>query len=83
MQVARASHSAILLTDGRVLVLGGETASAATDLYDPSADRWSAGPVLQPAWAASTVTLLATGKGLVFGGEDVQGFPVRTVMLFE
>jgi hypothetical protein len=83
MQVGRVVHSAILLTDGRVLVLGGLRASAATDVFDPTADRWQPGPILDPAWGASTATLLRNGRVLVFGGENASGFPVSTVMLYE
>jgi hypothetical protein len=83
MQVGRVVHTAVLLTDGRVLVLGGLRASAATDVFDPVAGLWQPGPILEPAWGASTVTLLRNGKVLVFGGEDTSGFPVSTVMLYE
>jgi hypothetical protein len=83
MQVGRVVHSAILLTDGRVLVLGGLQASAATDIFDPTEGRWSSGPILEPAWGASTATLLRNGRVLVFGGEGTSGFPVSTVILYE
>ncbi|HSB18520.1 MAG TPA: kelch repeat-containing protein, partial [Anaeromyxobacteraceae bacterium] len=83
MQVGRVVHSAILLTDGRVLVLGGLQASAATDIFDPTEGRWSPGPILDPAWGAPTVTLLRNGRVLVFGGENALGFPVPTVILYE
>jgi hypothetical protein len=58
-------------------------ASAATDVFDPMTDRWRPGPTLEPAWGASTATLLRNGRVLVFGGEDALGFPVSTVILYE
>jgi Kelch motif protein len=82
-QVGRIGHAAILLTDGRVLVLGGMQASPATDIFEPTVDEWRTGPILEPAWSASTATLLRNGKVLVFGGEGASGSPVPTVMLYE
>ncbi len=66
-----------------MLVLGGLRASAVTDVFEPIAGQWSPEPVLAPVWAAATATLLSNGRVLVSGGEDAQGFPVRTVVLFE
>jgi len=89
LQVARGTHTAVLLNDGRVLVVGGVDAAQpfvgiqATEIYDPATNNWSLGPVLQPAWIESTVTLLGNGKVLIFGGETPQTDPVSTVMLFE
>jgi len=60
-----------------------QAAAEATDVFDPTEDRWSAGPTLAPAWVASTATLLRNGKVLVFGGENASGFPVPTVMFYE
>ncbi len=89
LSVGRALHGAVALTDGRVLVVGGadtvtlQTGIEATEIYDPATNRWSAGPALRPAWARATVTPLASGKVLVFGGEDAGGFPRPDVLLFE
>ena len=89
LRVARGKHAAVLLTDGRVLVIGGldsfesTIGIPATEVFDPATNIWSLGPVLQPAWIESTVTLLDNGKVLVFGGETPQTDPVSTVMLFE
>src|SRR5213075_2350676 len=55
----------------------------ATEIYQPAASSWSPGPILQPAWIESTVTLLGNGKVLIFGGADRNTEPVSTVMLFE
>jgi Galactose oxidase, central domain len=93
LQAARDSHAAVALTDGRVLVIGGEVPPGvagsvgvgvlSTEIFDPATGRWSAGPVLDPAFYAATVTLLANGKVLVFGGEDPGGFPQSAAALFE
>jgi len=81
------------LTDGRVLVIGGEVppelagraevAVKATEIFDPKTGRWSAGPVLDPAFFAATVTMLGNGKVLIFGGQDAAGFPQAAAALFE
>ena len=89
LRVARGQHAAVLLNDGRVLVIGGTDSARpfvgiqTTEIYDPATNNWSLGPVLQPAFIGSTVTLLGNGKVLVFGGETPQEDPVSTVMLFE
>jgi len=93
LQAARDSHSAVQLTDGRVLVIGGEVppslagraevAVEATEIFDPKAGRWSAGPVLHPAFFAATVTMLSNGKVLIFGGQDPAGFPQPAAAIFE
>ncbi|HEY1334224.1 MAG TPA: hypothetical protein VGF31_08210 [Myxococcaceae bacterium] len=89
LQAGRSLHSAILLTDGRVLVVGGvaspgdRSAVELTELYDPAANAWAPGPTLSPAWPGATATLLGNGKVLVFGGENASGFPVASTFLFE
>ena len=89
LQIGRSLHSAILLTDGRVLVVGGlaqpgdRAAVAQTELYDPVANAWNPGPTLQAAWPGATATLLGNGKVLVFGGESASGFPEPSTLLFE
>jgi hypothetical protein len=93
LQAPRDSHSAVTLTDGRVLVIGGEVPPelvgrvgvgvSATEIFDPATGRWSAGPTLDPAFYAATVTLLSNGKVLVFGGEDAGGSPQAAAALFE
>jgi Kelch motif protein len=76
MQVPRAAHAATLLSDGRVLVTGGCTASscetdarsATTELYSPASARFAPGPrLLRPRVGHAAVTL-PNGDVLVFGG---------------
>jgi hypothetical protein len=77
MTAARAYHTATTLADGRVLVIGGVDengqALASTELYDPRADRWTAGPSLLAARREHTATLLPDGSVLVVGGFDSNG----------
>lgn len=90
LQVERVFHSQVLLTDGRVLVVGGGPVNASvdvgipvTELFDPRTNQWTTGPTLDPAWFGVTATLLANGKVLLFGGEAQDGSPQPTALLYE
>ncbi len=72
LNVARSAHTATLLDDGWVLVVGGEDSSSkfltSAELYDPSRGTWvvtgnTATPRIQ-----HTATLLSDGEVLVAGG---------------
>ncbi len=70
---ARASHSATLLPNGKVLVAGGvDPAGGATlasaELYDPAEGSWSITGSLNIGRSYHTATLLPNGKVLVAGG---------------
>ncbi len=68
----RSHHTATLLPDGRVVVLGGETAGreplASAEVFDPSTETWSGLPPLPEPRANHTTTLLGDGTLLVVGG---------------
>ena len=66
MSVARAGQTATLLTDGRVLVAGGATASA--ELYDPATRTFAPTGSMSVARRDATATLLPGGDVLVSGG---------------
>lgn len=78
---ARVGHTATLLADGRVLVVGGRGADAtvelhSAELYDPRASRWSRAGALAAGRAGHTATLLPDGRVLVTGGtghDDADG----------
>lgn len=57
--------SATTLSDGRVLVVGG--GSATTQLYDPSSDTWTAGPNLPAALHGTSAGLFPDGRVIVVG----------------
>jgi hypothetical protein len=64
-------HTATLLPDGRVLVLGGTSSRGATDsaeLYDVGSGSWTATANMNAAHTGHTATLLPDGKVLVVGG---------------
>ncbi len=71
----RWAHTATLLEDGRVLIVGGhETASRKLDsaeIYDPGTQTWSsAGSMSEKRGEGLSATLLSDGKVLVFGETD-------------
>jgi uncharacterized delta-60 repeat protein len=65
--MARGSHTATLLANGKVLLAGGAGASA--ELYDTSLGTFSATGSLGSARSSHTATLLPDGKVLVAGGQ--------------
>src|SRR6266508_2005230 len=72
LATSRREHSATLLSDGKVLVVGGYTGAtvlATSELYDPVSGMWTAGVgLLATARREHTATLLADGRVLVTGG---------------
>lgn len=68
---ARGDHTATLLPNGKVLVVGGWTGTsclASTEIYNPETDTWSSAGNLAAARSSHTATLLPNGKVLVIGG---------------
>jgi hypothetical protein len=70
---ARGSHTATLLSSGKVLVAGGAGNSgflASAELYDPATGTWAAMGSLATTRYGHTATLLPSGKVLVAGGAN-------------
>jgi hypothetical protein len=76
MSAARAQHTATLLSNGRVLMAGGErdgtTSLSSTELYDPSpgVERFLAASPMTVPRQGHTATLLQDGRVLMTGGYD-------------
>jgi hypothetical protein len=66
MHVARSGHTATLLNDGRVLVLGGGDGTA--ELFDPTSGTFSFTSAPVTGRLGATATLLVDGKVLIAGG---------------
>jgi N-acetylneuraminic acid mutarotase len=70
----RSSHSAVLLGNGKVLVVAGLqgypdcTYRATAELYNPATNTWTATGSLNLARSSATTTLLANGRVLLAGG---------------
>jgi N-acetylneuraminic acid mutarotase len=74
MSTSRSSHTATLLPDGKVLVVGGFSDSsivASAEVYDPATGTWSATGSMSQARRFHTMTLLPNGKVLVTGGSSL------------
>ncbi len=77
LNAERGSHTATLLQNGKVLVVGGYgtcspngcPALKSAELYDPATGTWTPTGNLNTARLAHTATLLANGMVLVAGGE--------------
>jgi N-acetylneuraminic acid mutarotase len=70
LAAARMRHSATLLPDGRVLVVGGYAANwlASSEVLDPFTEKWAATEPLAAERGDHSATLLPSGKVLVTGG---------------
>lgn len=90
----RVMHSATLLSDGKVLVVGGTrhaprdffTATSflrTAEIYDPALGTWRGTGDMQAARGNHTATLLANGKVLVAGGFGENGVPLGTSEIFD
>ncbi len=76
MSAGRSHHTATLLPDGKVLVVGGENAvylvEPTAEVYDPVANTWTAtrAAPLTPR-SQHSATLLPSGLVLIAGGFDI------------
>lgn len=78
MSVARSFHSATLMADGRVLIVGGHrfnfrnSALASAEIYDPATGTFSPTGEMRIGRQEHTATLLSDGRVLVAGGYDAE-----------
>jgi WD40 repeat protein len=89
LNTVRHQHSATLLPDGRVLVIGGYNPSqrwlSSAEIYDPATGQWI---ITQPIFAhgvTHTATLLKDGRVLVMAGaiQSGTGGPDDRVEIFD
>jgi hypothetical protein len=73
--VARRFHAAVLVSGGKVLVMGGLDASGnlltSAELYDPATGSWSATGAMGVGRAWHSATPLGSGRVLVVGGAGI------------
>jgi MYXO-CTERM domain-containing protein len=90
MTTARSAHAAVLLRDGRVLVMGGggnglgaQAGLASAEILDPVAGTWSPAGTLATSRYYFSATRLRDGRVLVTGGvhpEVIGGSTVYTTV---
>jgi hypothetical protein len=75
--VGRSHHAAVLLADGRILVIGGQQNGAPVgpnEIYDPGADSWVVvSSLIEPRYGAAA-TRLPDGRVLVATGHDTNQY---------
>jgi hypothetical protein len=67
MAQPRAGQAAVLLNNGKVLLIGGSNDGSCV-LYDPASNSWSVASSMATSRSGFTATLLGNGKVLVAGG---------------
>jgi hypothetical protein len=89
MTVARWDHTATSLSNGKVLIAGGEggaNASTSAELYDPSVGTFAVTGTMTASRGDHSATLLPSGKVLIAGGVvlmGVSGYDVDTAELYD
>ena len=74
------AHGAVLLPDGRILVVGGtQFAQPAAELFDPATGAWAAAAPMLVTRSNPTATLMPDGSVMVCGGApDSSGVDCET-----
>lgn len=81
MRTGRVSHTAVLLSDGKVLIAGGwgwnssGDPDASAELYDPVTQSFSPTGSMTTSRVWHTATLLTSGKVLIAGGKATAAGP--------
>jgi hypothetical protein len=89
MAQPRSMHTATLLRDGRVLVVGGSDFSdgfnnlATAEIYDPITGRFTATGSMAQGRAGHTATLLADGRVLITGGFGGGTLPLASAEIYD
>jgi N-acetylneuraminic acid mutarotase len=76
LAVNRTGHSATVMKDGRVLVVGGgglDSNLARAEIYDPEFNEWSPAGIMTLARAGHSAALMSDGRVIVAGGWSDSG----------
>ncbi len=85
LNIARQGHAAIRLSNGRILIVGGENANGLikeSEIYDPVTHRSLLADNLNTARTEHTATALPDGRILIVGGRG-QAQPLRTTEIYD
>jgi hypothetical protein len=88
MNTARSGHTATLLGNGKVLIVGGKgtadtpAALSSAELFDPTTGLFTSAGSLATARTAHTATLLANGDVLITGGTDINGKELASAEIY-
>jgi hypothetical protein len=86
MNEGRSGHTATLLSNGKVLIVGGWGPShrlATAELYDPHAGTFSYTASLSAPRAGMTATLLKDGRVLMAGGDSARNTPQLVAEIYD
>jgi len=87
MEAMRYEHTAVLLPNGQVLIVGGMSPSTKAELYDPAVGAFRATDAMKETrrWV-NTTTALPNGKVLIAGGSSCHtaaGCPLTSAELYD
>ncbi len=71
MNLARSGHTATVLENGNVLVVGGHSSNGAAEIYDYVSDTWTTAGTAAAYHRNHTACLLNDGKVMVVGGAAI------------
>ena len=92
MSTVRSNQTATLLSDGRVLIAGGEfippgqntyTSLVSAELYDPTTGTFSPTGRMTTARGCHTATMLSDGQVLIAGGFGYDSVPLASAELYD
>ncbi|MEQ1606899.1 MAG: kelch repeat-containing protein [Pyrinomonadaceae bacterium] len=78
---ARSGHTATVMRDGRVLIVGGDETGSA-QIFDPATGEFADAGFLRLARMGHTATLLGDGRILITGGTDRRGTSLSSTEIF-
>lgn len=79
LSVARSQHTATLLPDGRVLVVGGNSFVSGAEIYDPATNEWQNAGNMSVIRNGHSATLLPNGQVFVVGSSVSTFFSQTTI----
>lgn len=86
MNEERSGHTATLLRNGQVLIVGGwglRGRSTTAELFDPKTSKFHFAAILAEPRASMTATLLKNGKVLIAGGDSARNTPQLIAEIYD